>query len=212
MRKLIKVFLVDDHTVVRMGIRSIFERHEDFLVCGEAGSLKEAYDKVKDLKPDLVLLDWKLPDGNGITGCINLKKQLPKVKILILTAYSQEHVVLDTIKAGADGYLLKNIDSRTIIKAAHDVYSGRAVLDTAITEIVINKANNKITKKNLTQQEEQILELVSIGKTNREIGEQLDLAEKTVRNYVSRLMKKIEVNNRTEAAMFWANQKVNKNF
>lgn len=206
-RNLIRIFLVDDHTVVRMGIRTIFERHGDFLVCGEAGSLNEACEKIKDLKPDVILLDWKLPDGNGIKGCINIKAILPDVKILILTAYSQEHMVIDTIKAGADGYLLKNIDSRTIVKAAHDVYLGRCVLDTAVTEIVINKATNKKQKNNLSQQEERILELLSLGKTNRDIGKELELAEKTVRNYVSRMMKKIGVTNRTEAAIYWSKQK-----
>lgn len=206
-QRLIKIFLVDDHTVVRMGIRSIFERHENFIVCGEADSLNETYDKIKELKPDVILLDWKLPDGNGMEGCINIKNIIPNVKIVILTAYSQEHIVLDTIKAGADGYLLKNIDSRTIVKAAQDVYSGRSVLDAAVTEILINKVTDKNQNNNFSQQEKQILELLSIGRTNREIGKELELAEKTVRNYVSRLMKKIGVTNRTEAAIFWSQNK-----
>lgn len=129
------------------------------------------------------------------------------MKILILTAYSQEHVVLDTVRAGADGYLLKNIDRATILKAVRDVYLGNSVLDTAITDIIISKATNKGKDNFLTPQEEHILELISKGKTNREIGDELDLAEKTVRNYVSRLMKKIKVNNRTEAALYNYNKR-----
>jgi DNA-binding NarL/FixJ family response regulator len=207
--KNIKILLVDDHTVVRLGIRSLIEKSHGMLVCGEAETLKETYQKLTDFNPDIVLLDIKLPDGSGIGGCKKIKKISPKTKVIILTAYAENHIIMDSIKAGADGYLLKNVDSKTIITAIEDVVKGKSVLDHSVTDIVFNqvKGFNKNIYSNLAIQEQEILEYICQGKTNREIGAYLYISEKTVRNYVSKIMSKINVVNRTEAAAYWSEQK-----
>jgi DNA-binding NarL/FixJ family response regulator len=204
----IKVLLVDDHSVVRLGIRSIIEKNPSIQVCGEAESLSDTYAKTESLKPDVVLLDMKLPDGDGVTGCIRLKSISPGIKVIILTAYAEENIVYEAVKAGIDGYLLKNIEGKAIAKAIIDVYQGMSIIDPNISDKlmkIIQKGSD--IEQPLAPQERNILELVSQGRTNREIGEELYLSEKTVRNNVSKIMKKINVNNRTEAAMFWSRQK-----
>ncbi|SCY93608.1 response regulator [Alkaliphilus peptidifermentans] len=205
----IKILLVDDHAIVRCGIRSLIERNENLTVCGEAENLKEAYRMVIDLKPDIVLLDIKLPDGDGITGCREMLKLNSEIKIIILTAYAEDHIVIEAIKAGAGGYLLKNVESSRIIKAIIEVYNGAAYLDPSVTEGILKelKGKKEDISNLLTPRDVEILELISVGKTNKEIGEILFIAEKTVRNYVSKIMQKIGVNNRTEAAIFWNKQK-----
>jgi DNA-binding NarL/FixJ family response regulator len=204
----IKVLLVDDHSVVRLGIRSIIEKNPLIQVCGEAESLSDTYIKTESLKPDVVLLDMKLPDGDGVTGCIRLKSISPGIKVIILTAYAEENIVYEAVKAGIDGYLLKNIEGKAIAKAIIDVYQGMSIIDPNISDKlmkIIQKGND--IDQPLAPQERNILELVSQGRTNREIAEALYLSEKTVRNNVSKIMKKLNVNNRTEAAMFWSRQK-----
>lgn len=205
----IKILLVDDHTVVRLGIRTLIEKNPGMMVCGEAETLTETYQKLIDITPDVVLLDIKLPDGSGISGCRKIKKISPETKVIILTAYAEDHIIMDCIKAGAEGYLLKNVDSKTIITAIEDVVKGKSVLDHSVTDIVFNqvKGFNKNMDSNLTIQEQEILEYICQGKTNREIGEYLYISEKTVRNYVSKIMNKINVVNRTEAAANWSEQK-----
>ncbi|SES97832.1 two component transcriptional regulator, LuxR family [Natronincola peptidivorans] len=206
-KKNISVFLVDDHAIVRCGIRSLIERNSGLEVIGEAGNLQEAYDKVSELMPDIILLDIKLPDGDGAAGCREIKKLCPDAKVIILTAFAEDSIVIEAVKAGAEGYLLKNIDSKNIINAIRDVASGKPVLDASVMGKVLNvvKANNT-TDDILTPQEKNILELVSQGKTNKEIGEALFISEKTVRNNVSRILRKINVSNRTEAAIYWSKQ------
>ncbi len=207
-QKSIRLLLVDDHSIVRWGIRSLIDRTPGLSVCGEAGSLNEAYEKVKELQPDIVLLDIKLPDGDGTAGCREIKKINEAIKVIILTAYAEDSIVLETVKSGADGYLLKNIESKTIIKAIKDVIAGTSVLDASVVGKVMNvvkRSGDSIDS--LTPQEVKILEYISQGKTNKEIGDALYIAEKTVRNNVSRIMKKINVTNRTEAAIYWSRQK-----
>ncbi|AOT69022.1 response regulator [Geosporobacter ferrireducens] len=206
--KSIKVLLVDDHAIVRWGISTLIEKKPGFVVCGEAGSLTEAYQKMEALKPEIVLLDLKLPDGDGATGCRQIKKISPDTKIIVLTAYADDLLLLETIKAGADGYLLKNIDSKAIISAIENVAKGASILDPAMVGKVMNvvRTNSEFTE-GLTVQEQKILDLIGLGKTNKEIAEELFIAEKTVRNYVSKIMKKIDVTNRTEAALYWSKQK-----
>lgn len=204
----IKVLLVDDHSVVRLGLRSLMERNQGINVCGEAENLSEAYRKVKELNPDIVLMDIKLPDGDGVNGCREVKKISPFVKVIVLTAYAEDSIVIEAIKAGADGYLLKNIDSKAIISAIRDTAKGIPILDPSVVGKVLNVVKREGGVENrFSAQERQILDLISEGKTNREISEQLYIAEKTVRNYVSKIMKKINVDNRTEAAIFWSKQK-----
>lgn len=208
MKKIINILLVDDHAVVRWGIKSLIERNPKFLVCGESETLEDAYEKVKDLKPDIVLLDLKLPDGDGATGCRKMKTIMPNVKIIILTAYGEDQIVVEAIKAGADGFLLKNIDSSKIISAIQEVSVGNSVYDPSVVNKVMSivRRNNELDNI-LSNQEKNILDLICQGKTNKDIAEKLFIAEKTVRNNVSKIMKKINVNNRTEAAIFWSRQK-----
>lgn len=211
MRDKINVLLVDDHNVVRDGLRLILQLNDLIKVCGEAGSLNETVMMIGKTHPDVILLDFKLPDGDGINGCIRIKSQFPSVKIIILTAYSQEHLVMETIRAGADGYLLKNIKSDELIKTIIKVYEGDSVLDTSVTEGVFNNIishNDKLdTSHKLSAKETNIIQMVSQGKANKEIAEALSISDKTVRNYISNIFKKLNVSNRTEAASYWIRKK-----
>lgn len=204
----IKVLLVDDHSVVRYGIRSIIEKNPLIEVCGEAESLSDMYLQCESHNPDVVLLDMKLPDGDGVTGCIRLKSIYSNIKVIILTAFADENIVYEAVKAGIDGYLLKNIEGKAIAKAIVDVYQGMSIIDPNISHSlmkIIQKGNE--LEQPLAPQERNILELISQGRTNKEIADALFLSEKTVRNNVSKIMKKINVNNRTEAALYWSRQK-----
>lgn len=207
-KKAINILLVDDHAIVRYGIRSLIERTDGVEVCGEAENLQEAYHKVSELEPDIVLLDIRLPDGDGAAGCREIKKLSPGVKVIILTAYAEDSIVLEAVRAGAEGYLLKNIDSNNIITAIRDVAEGKPALGETIASQVMNalKMDRKETE-DLTPQEKNILELVSQGKTNKEIGEVLYISEKTVRNNMSKILKKINATNRTMAAIYWSNRR-----
>lgn len=206
MKSNVSIMLVDDHAVVRFGIRSLIEKNQDWFVCGEAETLEKAYELAEELKPDVVLLDIKLPDGDGATGCRELKKIVPNVKIIILTAYSDDYIVAEAVKAGADGYLLKNIDSRGIISAIENVIKGASILDNTMVGSLFNIVKKNQQLEELTPQEKNILQMISMGKTNKEISKELFLAEKTVRNNVSRILKKINVTNRTEAALYYMKQ------
>lgn len=202
------ILLVDDHAIVRCGIRSLIEKNNKWYVCGEAENLSEAYKKTEELKPDLVLLDIKLPDGDGAAGCKEIKKRSPNTKVIILTAYAEDNILSEAVNSGADGYLLKNIDSKGIISAIESVIDGASVLDTSVVGNVFNivKRSTQL-EETFTSQEIDILSLVAQGKTNKEIGREIYLAEKTVRNNVSKILKKINVSNRTEAALYWSNRK-----
>ncbi|AOY76240.1 response regulator [Clostridium formicaceticum] len=206
MKKKINVLLVDDHSIVRCGIRSLIERSEKLTVCGEAETLAEAIELVEAFVPDVVLLDVRLPDGDGVIGCKRIKNLSPKCKVLILTAYAEDQIVIEAIKAGADGYILKNIESKKILQAIFSVYEGSGFLDPCLTESVLNQIKSNKQRNNLllTTREEEILDLLCLGKSNKEIAHELEIAEKTVRNYVSKIMDKINVSNRTEAALFWS--------
>jgi len=134
----IKVFLVDDHSIVRSGLKLILELDKRIEVCGEAKNLQETLDTIGECKPDVVLLDFKLPDGDGVNGCLAIKSRLPQTKIIILTAYSQAHLVMETIRAGADGYLLKNVKGEELIDNIIKVYQGDSILDSAVTESILD--------------------------------------------------------------------------
>lgn len=206
----IRVLIVDDHSIVRDGLRLILESDDRILVCGEAKGLQETMDIIPETLPDVILLDFKLPDGDGVNGCISIKSRFPKIKIIILTAYSQEHLVMETIRAGASGYLLKNIKSKELIENIIKVYEGDSVLDPCVTEGVFNNiiVNQKSDLENkLSARETYILQMVSLGKSNKEIAEALTISEKTVRNYISNIFKKLNVSNRTEAASYWIRKK-----
>ena len=179
------------------------------MVCGEAETLKDMFEKLTYHDPDVILLDIKLPDGSGIGGCVKIKKTNPNIKVIMLTAYAENHIIIDSIKAGAEGYLLKNADGKTIINAIEDVFKGKSVLDHSVTDMVFNQVKelNRNIDSSLTKQEQEILDHICHGKTNREIGEYLYISDKTVRNYVCKIMNKINVVNRTEAAAYWSEQK-----
>lgn len=211
MNNRIKVLLVDDHNIVRDGLKLILNLHDRIEVCGEAENLKQALQMIAKTSPDVILLDFKLPDGDGVNGCITIKSQFPHVKVIILTAFAQDHLVMQTIRAGADGYLLKNIRSDELIKNIQKVYEGSSVLDPSVTEAVFNNIvvyNEKLdTDHKLSARETYILQMVSLGKANKEIAEALAISEKTVRNYISNIFKKLNVSNRTEAASYWIRKK-----
>lgn len=203
-----RILIVDDHDIVRYGITKLLARSEGLEVCGEAENLKEAYEKIDELKPDIILLDIKLPDGNGAEACREIKKKYKNIKIIILTAFADDSIMAEAILAGAEGYLLKNIDSKNIVSYIWDVALERPALDREILDKVFNLLNENQSKKTeLTSQEESLLELISQGKTNKEIGKELFISEKTVRNNLVKLFKKIKVSNRTEAGMYWMKQK-----
>jgi two-component system, NarL family, response regulator DevR len=196
------IMLVDDHNIVRMGLKGLVDKDPELTVCAEASTLEEAYQMLKKVTPDLVLLDMKLPDGDGAEGVKEIKKSKPETKVLILTAYAEDHMVQESLRNGADGYLLKNVDGRSITQAIHNVLNRLMVVDPSVGNTMLSPAQNPVIER-LDEREKMVLILISKGKTNKEIGENLFLAEKTVRNLVTKIMKKIDVSNRTEAAAFW---------
>jgi len=208
----IKILIVDDHSVVRKGLKLFLASNDRLEVCAEAATLKEAVDMVAWWKPDVVLLDYKLPDGDGIIGCINIKTKFPTTKIIMLTAYTDNGVVVEAIRAGVDAYLLKDIESDKLIKTILAVYEGEYVLDTFATEDIFNHLRIDTKKnrcdRNLSNQETKILHMIALGKINKEIALEVGVSENTVRNYISRIFKKINVSNRTEAASYWLRKNV----
>jgi len=206
MTERVKVFLVDDHGIVRSGLKLLLELDKRIEVCGEAKNLQETMDALAECKPDVVLLDFKLPDGDGVNGCLTIKNRLPQAKIIILTAYSQPHLVMEAIRAGADGYLLKNVRGEELVDNILKVYHGDSVLDSAVTESILTSiisSNEKQKADKLTNKEVEILKMISIGKSNKEIAKDMEISEKTVRNYISNIFRKLNVSNRTEAASYW---------
>lgn len=210
--KRIKILIVDDHSVVRKGLKLFLATNDRLEVCAEAGTLKEAVGMVAQWKPDVVLLDYKLPDGDGIIGCINIKTQSPTTKVIILTAYTDEGVVVEAIRAGVDAYLLKDVESDKLIETILAVYEGENVIATSATEDVFNHLRIDTKKArgdhNFSNQETKILQMIALGKINKEIALEMGVSENTVRNYISRVFKKINVSNRTEAASYWLRNKL----
>lgn len=206
------ILLVDDHAIVRQGIRMILERSPELRILGECATLKEAYARIASETPDLIILDLKLPDGEGSLGCRELRKRAPSTKILVLSAFSDDALVVECIRNGADGFLLKNIDTMSILTAVRRVLSGESVLDSSMLASVLDavRATHAPSPDALTALETDILDLLTTGMTNREIAARLYIAEKTVRNYVSRILKKIQVKNRTEAALYWSRHRPQK--
>lgn len=203
-----RVLLVDDHEVVRVGLRSLLERHQQFDVVGEAGSAREAIQKTETLKPDGVVMDIRLPGTSGIEACEQIVTKHPKIKVIMLTSYAEDEMLFSAIRAGASGYVLKQIGSDDLVKALEAVGRGEALLDPAVTQRVFQEVRRAVKNEeasafsHLSQQEKHVLLLVSEGRTNREIAKQLFLGEGTVRNYVSSILSKLNVNNRAEAAAY----------
>ena len=203
-----RIILVDDHEVVRLGLKSLLERHPQFEVVGEAGSAREALEQFESLKPDVVVMDIRLPGTSGIDACEQIVNQFPETKVLMLTSYAEDEMLFSAIRAGASGYVLKQIGSEDLIKAIESVGRGEALLDPAVTQRVFQEVRRAVKEEeasafsHLSQQEKHVLLLVSEGKTNREIAKNLFLGEGTVRNYVSSILSKLSVNNRAEAAAY----------
>ncbi|WP_078284461.1 response regulator transcription factor [Mycobacteroides chelonae] len=202
---MITVFLVDDHEVVRRGLADLLEEEEDFSVIGQASSVAEAMARIPALQPDIAVLDIRLPDGNGVELCRELRSKLPNLNCLMLTSFTDEHAMLDAIMAGAGGYVIKDIKGMELISAVRTVGAGRSLLDNRAAAALMNKlraaADNPSPLAGLTVQERTLLELIGEGLTNRQIAERMFLAEKTVKNYVSRLLTKLDLERRTQVAV-----------
>ena len=203
-----RIIIVDDHEIVRIGLRSLLEQYPQYEVVAEAINAKESIDQVEIYKPDIVLMDIRLPGKSGIDACEEIKSKHPEIKVIMLTSYAEDEMLFSAIKAGASGYLLKQIDANGLVKSLEAVSRGEASLDPAVTQRVFEEVRRAVKEgeassfSELNQQEKMVLKLVSEGKTNREIAQTLYLGEGTVRNYVSSILSKLGVNNRAEAAAY----------
>jgi two-component system, NarL family, response regulator DevR len=204
----IRVFLLDDHEIVRRGLADLLETEADLTVVGEAGTAAEALNRIPAARPDVAVLDARLPDGSGIDVCRDIRSSMPQVRCLILTSYDDNDAVFAAVMAGASGYLLKEIRGSSLVDAIRQVAAGRSLLDPSVTERLLTRLRNgePEDKKlaSLSEREREILGLITEGLTNRQIGERLFLAEKTVKNYVSGLLAKLGMERRTQAAVFGA--------
>jgi DNA-binding NarL/FixJ family response regulator len=200
----LRVFLLDDHELVRRGVRDLLEADGDIEVVGEAATAAEALARVPALRPQVAVLDVRLPDGDGVSVCRELRSQLPELACLMLTSFSDDDALLDAVMAGASGYVLKDIRGGDLVGAVRTVAAGGSLLDSTSTANVLARLRAKPAADPLdvlTDQERRILELIGEGLTNRQIGERMFLAEKTVKNYVSSLLSKLGLQRRTQAAV-----------
>ena len=210
----LRILLVDDHEVVRVGLRGLIERQPEMEVVGEAGSVREAIVQANQLAPDVVVLDIRLPGGDGLEACRQIKAQRPETRIIVLTSYPDDEMLFDAIACGAEGYVLKQIGSDDLIRALEQVGRGGSLLDPSLTNRVFAKMREMrhqeraLAFAELTAQEMQILARLAEGKTNREIGADLQLSEKTVRNYVSLILSKMGFASRAEAAAYAARHRI----
>lgn len=203
---MVKVFLVDDHEVVRRGLIDLLGADPELDVVGEAGSVAEAMARIPAANPDVAVLDVRLPDGNGIELCRDLLSRMPDLRCLILTSYTSDEAMLDAILAGASGYVVKDIKGMELARAVKDVGAGRSLLDNRAAAALMAKLRGATAEPDplsgLTDQERTLLGLLSEGLTNKQIADRMFLAEKTVKNYVSRLLAKLGMERRTQAAVF----------
>jgi DNA-binding NarL/FixJ family response regulator len=204
----ISVFLLDDHEIVRRGVRDLLEAEPDLIVIGEAGTAESALARIPALRPDVAVLDVRLPDGDGVTVCREIRSRMPEVACLMLTSFGDDEALFNAIMAGAAGYVLKQIRGTDLVGAVRTVASGRSMLDPDAASRVMQRMRDQATRSDplagLTGQERRILELIGEGMTNRQIGEEMFLAEKTVKNYVSALFAKLGMERRTQAAAYAA--------
>ncbi len=203
-----RVFLLDDHEIVRRGLRELLEAEDDLHIVGEAGTAADALARIPPTRPDVAVLDVRLPDGNGVEVCREVRSRHPEIRCLMLTSFSDDEALFQAIMAGAAGYLLKQVRGTDLVTAIRNVAAGQSLLDPAITAQVLErlrKGNEEDERlAHLTPQERNILELIAEGLTNRQIAERVHLAEKTVKNYVSNLLAKLGMERRTEAAVYAA--------
>ena len=206
----LRVMLVDDHEVVRGGIRAMLQATDDIVVTAEAASVREAIDEAARARPDVIVMDVRLTDGSGIEATRQIRADRPETKVLMLTSFADDEALFASIMAGASGYVLKQVNAAELLRAIRAVGRGESLLDPAVTTSVLDRLrkgkhlmqDEKLSR--LSPQEERILTAVADGKTNREIGDDLHLAEKTVKNYVSSILSKLEVARRAEAAAYLA--------
>jgi DNA-binding NarL/FixJ family response regulator len=210
----LRILLVDDHEVVRVGVRALIERQPGMEVVGEATTVREAVSQAEQLAPDVVVLDIRLPGGDGLDACRQIKARRPDTRIIVLTSFPDDEVLYDAISAGADGYVLKQIGSDDLILALERVGQGESLLDPTLTARVFAKVREARQRErahafaDLTEQEMQILAHVAEGETNREIGAALQLSEKTVRNYISIILSKLNLASRAQAAAYAARNRI----
>ncbi len=202
---MVTVFLVDDHEVVRRGVGDLLEEEDDLSVVGQASTVAEALARIPAVRPDVAVLDMRLPDGNGVELCRELRSRMPELNCLILTSYTDEQAMMDAILAGAGGYVIKDIRGLELVSAVRTVGAGRSLLDTRAAAALMARIRADAQKPGplagLSDQERAVLELIGEGLTNRQIGERLFLAEKTVKNYVSGVLAKLGMQRRTQIAV-----------
>ncbi len=207
----IRLVLVDDSEVVRMGLRALLSTDATLEVVGEGRDVATGVQTCLRLRPDVVLLDIRLPDGTGFDVCRQVLKHLPDIRVLILTSVADDTLVDEAIRAGAHGYLLKEIDSRGLVSAIHDVAAGKSILDPAVTARVMQIVRSGGATENalaaLSPQEKRVLALIAEGLTNKEVAARLNLSDKTVKNYLSTVFEKLHVSRRAEAAVIYTQQK-----
>ena len=206
----LRLLVVDDHEVVRQGLVALLDRRAGFEVVAQAGTVGEAVDQARRHEPDIVVMDVRLPDGSGIEACREIRAELPGTRVIMLTSYPDEEAVMSAIIAGASGYLLKQIRARDLVAALEAVGRGESLLDPAVTEKVLERVRRMASGEEtdelsaLTAQERKILMLVAEGKTNKEIAAEVFLSDKTVKNYVSSILSKLDLERRAQAAAFVA--------
>ncbi|HET7169255.1 MAG TPA: response regulator transcription factor [Candidatus Limnocylindrales bacterium] len=206
----LRLLVVDDHEVVRQGLVALLDRRDGFQVVAEAGTVADAVEAARRYQPDIVIMDVRLPDGSGIEACRTIRSELPDTRIVMLTSYPDDEAVLSAIVAGASGYLLKQIRARDLVAALETVGRGESLLDPAVTEKVLERVRRIASGtygddlSQLTTQEQKILALVAEGKTNKEIAAEVFLSDKTVKNYVSSILSKLNLERRAQAAAFMA--------
>ncbi len=204
----VRVYLLDDHEIVRRGIKELLERDGDIVVVGESDSAREAARRIPALRPDVAILDGRLPDGSGVEVCRDVRSIDPSIKALILTSFDDDAALFAAIMAGASGYLLKQVRGQDFVDSVRRVAGGQSMLDPAMTSRVLDRIRNGPEEdaelKDLTPQERRILQLVGEGLSNREVARRMYLSEKTVKNYVSSVLGKLGVSSRTQAAVLAA--------
>ena len=208
----IRVLIVDDHEVVREGLRALLRRRSNLAVVGEADSVASAIEEANRTEPDVVIMDVRLPDGSGVEACREIRAQRPETKVIMLTSYADEDAVFASIMAGATGYLLKQTRTQALTDAIERAMNGESLLDPAVTQRVLERIRNIGSAKDdelslLSEQERKILDLIAEGKTNKEIAKEVYLSDKTVKNYVSSILSKLNVRRRSEAAAFIARRR-----
>lgn len=210
----LRILLVDDHEVVRLGVRALIDRQPGMEVVGEAGTVREAVSQTRHLQPDVVVLDIRLPGGSGLDACRQIKDYRPETRIIILTSFPDDEVIFDAIACGADGYVLKEIGSDELIRALERIGRGESLLDPTVTDRVFAKMREVRERERadafagLSERQMHILARVAEGETNREIGAALHLSEKTVRNYLSDMLRELNLTSRAQAAAYAARHRI----